>query len=128
MLVIPEMQKKIDELTEEKEKLKQDILDKEKKERDEKRKIEEDRKEEEGRVLKEKEEWEKRILGIGKCLENHDVDKVEDESNGLYNRYVYVVSISFHILFVFKIHFSKMLVSDDILRWRARQFLVEQAH
>lgn len=96
VLVVPEMQKKIDQSEREKQDLRKELAQQVQNENNRLLKMEQEKREQEEREQQRKEEWERKLLGIGECCLNHgDIEDNEshviqpsDSSIGL-NRYVF---------------------------------------
>ncbi|XP_047134816.1 putative leucine-rich repeat-containing protein DDB_G0290503 isoform X2 [Hydra vulgaris] len=73
LFILPEMQKKISALDEEKQKLEKSIEDQIYKEKEQKAQIEFEKQEKEELLKKKKEEWENKTLGIGICTHEQNI-------------------------------------------------------
>eukprot|EP00111_Clytia_hemisphaerica_P004028 TCONS_00011540-protein len=71
VFVIPEMQKKLDQSEAEKLSLQEELDERIRQEEEQLMKMEQDRLEQEERVQRERENWERRLLGIGECSLHH---------------------------------------------------------
>lgn len=72
VFVIPEMQKKLDQTEAEKSSLQEALDEQIHKEEERIARIEQERIDAEERVQRDKENWERRLLGIGQCTMDHD--------------------------------------------------------
>jgi len=89
--IIPELQKKIDQLESEKTQLKEDLKGQIQKEEDRIQALQQEREERMERVQRERENWERRLLGIGECCLEHDGENCSSplhSSTNMFNRYV----------------------------------------
>ena len=98
MFVLPEMQKKLDRLDVEKEKLREELDNRDRQEKERIEQIEQAKRDEEERIQKEKEDWERKHLGIGKCELYHEGENEQNESielNDSFNRLAFDLLICF---------------------------------
>lgn len=86
MFVLPEMQKKIEMLEEENQRLQQKVQSHDEKEQERINEIESERRFAEKQIQNEKAEWERNTLGIGQCVLDHEGDDSQFDLSDSFRR------------------------------------------
>ena len=92
MFLLPELQKKVDEYELKISELQIELGNRDQVEQERMEKLEQSRRDEKERVMKQKQEWEARMLGIGKCSLTH-VGEDCNHGNGNHGDQEYVVDM-----------------------------------